>query len=118
MIRYDFVSNSSSSSFMLIGYCFDQLELRHLMCEKLNIEENDDLDTWDLFDKLNDFDLSWCRGLETYGDTNICVGRAYSDMKPYETKEHFEQNIIRKINEATGSNIQTITVMVDSGYDG
>jgi hypothetical protein len=101
MLRNDFVSNSSSTSFAIIGkdYYIDDL------IERIKEKENREFDSydesreyvWDYLHKLDDLDIS--RGLDEYGDDCVIIGMCYERMKKDETREQFEKRIIETMKK-------------------
>jgi hypothetical protein len=124
-IRTDFVSNSSSSSFMLVGACFNDEEIKNAWLklhpkdsEKFNedSEEYDDYYTSDIVDNLADeLGLIYERGIDNYYDEH-CIGLTYDKMDANETRAQFEKRIMDKLN--TVFKVGNVHCMVDGGYEG
>jgi hypothetical protein len=124
-IRTDFVSNSSSSSFMLVGACFNDEEIKNAWLklhpkdsEKFNedSEEYDDYYTSDIVDDLADeLGLRYERGIDNYYD-EYCIGLTYDKMDANETRAQFEKRIMDKLN--TVFKVGNVHCMVDGGYEG
>jgi hypothetical protein len=126
-IRIDYVSNSSSSSFMVVGSEFGTdaiVEMAKLNKVKSDYhkedgeEDNyDDWDTYELAEALEDKfpDLRFCRGIEEYYD-EYCIGLGYADMKPNETKKDFEKRIKDLLKKLTGKDCK-IACHVDGGRE-
>ena len=103
-IRIDYVSNSSSSSFMVVGHAFDSEELAKIAEynklepeypeEHENPENYEDWSVWEIVEALEKKfgDLDFQNGLENYYDT-ICIGMTYNQMEDSETKKEFEKRI-------------------------
>ena len=112
MIRNDFVSNSSSTSFCIIGNCFEEENLRKI----LNIP--DDRDTYDFLDEYfekNDIQLNFHRGInDSY---SWYIGSIYENMLENETREEFESRIKSAIDDLTNGHADTIYCYTDGGYD-
>ena len=129
-IRIDYVSNSSSSSFMVVGHAFDYEELvkiaeyNKLVSEYQDNSEDtpEDYSEWDtgeiveeLEERFTDLDFQY--GLENYYD-NVCIGMGYDKMKDSETKKDFEKRIAERLKEMTGRDDIEVDCMVDGGRDG
>ena len=115
-IRLDYVSNSSSSSFMLVGDAFDNEAIANAW-KKLHPEDTDiDDDTYEqvllIAKKL---DLYCHRGLDNYYDMWV-LGLRFDDMKDDETKKQFEDRI--KESLSTVFDNVNVDACVDGGYDG
>ena len=128
-IRIDYVSNSSSSSFMVVGHAFDNNELAKIAEynklkpeypeEHENPENYEDWSVWEIVEALEEKfkDLDFRYGLENYYD-NVCIGMTYDQMKDSETKKEFEKRIADRLKEMTGKDNIEIDCMVDGGRDG
>lgn len=124
-IRTDYVSNSSSSSFMVVGHAFDNDELVKIAeYNKLFSEYQDSSDEYNewsigaiveaLEDKFNDLDFKY--GLDNYYD-EVCVGMTYDKMKDSETRKEFEKKIADRLKEMTGKQNIEIECLVDGGME-
>lgn len=124
-IRSDYVSNSSSSSFMVVGHAFDSGDLEKIAEYNKLVSEYkdtpDDYSEWStgeiveaLEEKFKDLDFQ--HGLENYYD-EVCIGMTYDQMKDSETKKEFEKRIEDRLKEMTGKDSIKIDCMVDGGRD-
>ena len=128
-IRTDYVSNSSSSSFMVVGHAFDSEELVKIAeYNKLkpvypeDHEDPEDYNEWsndEIIEALEEKfkDLDFRNGLENYYDT-ICIGMEYDQMKKSETKKEFEKRIADRLKEMTGQDNVKVECLVDGGMEG
>ena len=101
-IRTGFVSNSSSSSFCLVGYAIDM-----------------DYDNYnELEEKFKDSGLKVRYGISDYAD-DILVGKDIYDMKDEETLSEFKERILKKLREYYDKDISIseIDIFVDGGMD-
>jgi len=128
-IRIDYVSNSSSSSFMVVGHAFNDEELVKIAAynklvpeypeEHEDPENYEDWSIWEIVEALEKKfkDLDFQNGLENYYD-NFCIGMTYDQMKDSETKNDFEKRIADRLKEMTGKDSIKIECMVDGGMEG
>ena len=129
-LRTDYVSNSSSSSFMVVGKVFtwDDLvamakhnKLTSKYHEVKDGEEEDSYEDWDSYDIISELenkfpDLEFNHGLENYYE-DYCIGMGYDSMKPDETRKDFEARIAKQLTELTGKEITNVSCLVDGGRD-
>ena len=91
-IRTDFVSNSSSSSFVLWGTCFSKNELEEKIIDSLNLEEDEEFSIYDWFDdKFDDYHDY------VIGDDDIVVGMRPDKMEDNETLKEFKLRVFEKL---------------------
>ena len=118
-IRHDYVSNSSSSSFMLVGHAYESNELMKAWLKlhpEYEDEYEDDFDEWEIVDKLADeLGLSLRRGIYDYSDMWV-LGLYFDEMKDDETKKQFKERIQEKLSEAFDES--DVEAIVDGGYEG
>lgn len=84
-IRDGFVSNSSTSSFMIMGVTYDQDEILN----KFNVEE-----VYDVDDKFGKLEVHY--GFE---GEYIAVGLSPDQMEDTETLLHFKKRIVDELNK-------------------
>ena len=126
-IRSDYVSNSSSSSFMLVGHSFDNDELIKIAEynklapeypeEHENPENYEEWEKWEIIEALEKRfpDLDFKYGIENFYD-EVCIGMEYDKMKDSETKKDFEKRIADRLKELTGQE-KSVECLVDGGRD-
>lgn len=100
-IRNGFVSNSSSSSFLIYGIVLDREKIVELLG---NGGENDDDSAWELLDeKLSDTDLdSYC----PYDDEDYYIGTSWSAVGDDETGRQFKDSIEKQLKELFGNDLE------------
>ena len=129
-IRTDYVSNSSTSSFVVIGCRFSGEEIAKIGKNngidlgEPEMEENDwgdeVPDVWEIVEKLEDKypDLNFHAGLNDYYE-EWCVGMNYDKMKDSETKKEFENRIKDRLKEMAGNGVEVgkVEQLLDAGSD-
>jgi len=102
-IRTGFVSNSSSSSFLIYGVSIEKDEF----LDKLNIdsdtEEHEDFDVWELYD-----DVAGELGMDyhsPYDWDEVFIGASWDSIGDDETGAQFKERITKKLKEKFGDDI-------------
>ena len=114
-IRAGYVSNSSSSSFCIVGIAVYSGELGELFDLK---EEYDDYHYYD-FVKENLKGMDSHRGIEEYSSDSVIIGKHIYAMNDDETLGNFKEGIFEQLKKAgyKGS-LEDIKIYVDGGYEG
>ena len=115
-VRTDYVSNSSTSSFVLIGDVFSKRDFENSSFFKTGLDNDDKLYSWE--NKCYELGLVVERGInDCY--TEYVVGLRYADMKADETKSAFHKRIEELLKKAfPEKNDIDVTLKSDAGYDG
>jgi len=110
-IRSGFVSNSSSSSFLIYGAFLNSSDIKELL--KLSEEEQQD--------EL-DYILQERTGFEVHApiddyDDGYYIGRSYDSIGDDETGKQFKESVEKKLEEVFGKKIEC-SVHEESWYNG
>lgn len=112
-IRLDFVSNSSSSSFMLVGKSFSWNEIENAWNKMHPDKEFEDPE-----DLAYELGLKCVNGIYNYYEEYV-IGLSYWEMAKEETKAEFEERILQELKTAFPDlTIEDIGACIDGGYDG
>jgi len=108
--REDFVSNSSSSSFVVFGMSLTEGEVDKMLEAK---------DLSDIDELLEGTELVARRGIDTYYG-EWCVGLPWKSMKSTETKAEFLGRVKEELSKVLVLKDKTVgaDMLVDGGYDG
>lgn len=135
-IRSDFVSNSSSSSFVIVGKTFDKEEIRKLIDKKgdelfkmMNESKNskffyssykdinDLIDYWGLSEVFNAAELECEEEGDCGNGDSILIGLDPSNMKEEQTLKEFKEVVVEKLKRiGLKTNIKDIQ-FVSGGTD-
>ena len=136
-VRLNYVSNSSSSSFCIVGivatddeFDVDSKNLRAaLVADGLDEERVNSMDALEIIDTLNYRfydkkcrmllgDISVKNGLGNYSSDDVIVGLDIHDMHDDESLDQFKDRVYEQLKKIgfTG-NREKISIYVDGGYD-
>lgn len=111
-IRTGFVSNSSSSSFMIYGIMIDHSKFTEMfktyLKEGYDYVEPDDVIT-------RETGLTWLHTPD--GEDQWCIGRSWDDIKDDETGRQFKADVETKLSKL-GLNTTTIGTKERAWYNG
>lgn len=115
-VRTDYVSNSSTSSFVLIGDAFSKIDFENSSFFKTCLDNDDQPYCWE--NKCGELGLVVKRGLDDYYDEYV-VGLRYADMKADETKIAFHKRTEELLRKAFPEKDDiNVDLRSDAGYDG
>jgi len=111
--RNGFVSNSSTTSFSIVGICLDDEQISQLRA-RFNIEDDD---SWyEVSEKCEEDGFSTH---ESYYDSGeLVVGLTFDQMEEDETKKEFKGRIAKKITEFFGIEDPKISLHEGAWRDG
>lgn len=95
-IRNGFVSNSSSSSYAIVGICEEINELKNALYKK----NGEVYENYEIVDELDAIADSYDMTLSfVHNEDTIHIGSDYGDMGNDQTKFEFESEVIAQINK-------------------
>ena len=107
-IRSGFVSNSSSSSFVIYGVCLDGEKIFEMAKDTfydlsdMDKDDLEDLDAYELLNELLQLELYKDLFFASDGDGRYYVGASYTDFKDDETYLEFKDRIKQNLIDLTG----------------
>lgn len=109
-IRNGFVSNSSSSSFCILGKLYEYGEFK-----RITGDDNPD----NIFDKYDIEDLSFNYGIDCYNEDDVIIGIKVNGLNENLTIKKSKEKILDKLKLFDENiKIEDIKFYVDGGFDG
>jgi hypothetical protein len=107
-IRNGFVSNSSSSSFLIYGVFFEDCELENLWNISDEDQEDEDFDMYEIIDKkVRDTELTYDH---PEGYDGWYIGKSWSYVGDDETGRQFKESIEKEMKPIFGDDIKFSTL--------
>lgn len=107
-IRNGFVSNSSSSSFLIFGTFFEDGEIENLLNISDEDQEAEDFDIWEVIeDKLDDTELEYNH---PDGYDGWYIGKSWSLVGDDETGRQFKESVAKEMKSIFGEDIEFSTL--------
>ena len=114
-IRAGFVSNSSSSSFLIYGVCMEEDEIKDIFEKKGLVDEDED----EINDKLEELFVDSDIEIERQYDSDyIYIGKSWAKVKDDETGKEFKDRVEKKIVEVLGDVGLTFDTYEEAWYNG
>jgi hypothetical protein len=108
-IKSDFVTNSSSSSFVVIGTTIDSGDIDQPFLQKARIAmKKNQLDEDDVIEEFREIIETMIEGTDLstacmdYYDDEVMIGICYTNMNDDETLGEFKERVKREIQESLG----------------
>lgn len=101
-VRNGFVSNSSSSSFLIYGISmdFDVIKEQLKKLEQFKEENEEDMDVVEILDEL--FKGKKIEVIGNYNEDDVFIGRSWDSVEDEETGLQFKEDVKKKITEVLG----------------
>ena len=118
-IRTSFVSNSSTSSFVVVGVVVPESEIPKLF-DGIAEDHNNLMDAIDAKAYDNKTGLEVNRGLSNYYDDELVIGLPIETMKDEQTLKEFKSLVLEQLKKIgwRGDSLDKIKICRDAGYDG
>lgn len=119
-VRNGFISNSSSSSFVVYGKSYEQDDIAKLMCKAKNIEYDEDTYYGDYEENINIF--NWIEESSNFAyhdnDGTVIIGVPLTDINGDETLNQFIErvnNLFKTVLGDDNPDIELIDGAINSG---
>ena len=115
--RFGYVSNSSSSSFCIVGVCVDQDDLKN----EFEMPEHDgEIDAWEMVDIMCGDVLHFHAGIGNYSVDDFIIGLSIDKMKDDQTLGEFKKAVFDALKSRgwKGDDVEKINIYIDGGYEG
>ena len=113
-LRKGFVSNSSSSSFLIYGAWIDNDEAREKLLsdeEKKELAEIEETEPYELGEFL--YDKEMCVHTEMEYDERSAFGKSWAKIGDDETGREFKASVEKRLKEMFGRDIECHTIRYD-----
>ena len=118
IIRNGFVSNSSTSSFLIYGVALDSSQIKELLGYPDIEDENGDEEEFDAYEILED---KLPHGLEYHRpdyDDDYYIGESWSSVKDDETGKQFKERIEASLKSVFGDKLSGFSTLEAAWRDG